>query len=114
MPETPLTPLPHPAFAAELVALQDRTPKEAVAVGNAVANALQLGSALGHPHVSAVRGWPGLRELRPRAGHSPWRVLCRRHPDGLALLALAPEAVRDRRGFRRACELASIRYREVA
>ena len=32
-----------------------------------------FGPQLGYPHSSAVQGFAGLRELRPRAGRSPWR-----------------------------------------
>ena len=34
-----------------------------------------FGPQLGYPHTSAVQGFTGLRELRPRAGRSPWRAL---------------------------------------
>ncbi len=34
-----------------------------------------FGPQLGFPHTSAVQGHLGLRELRPRAGRSPWRAL---------------------------------------
>ena len=37
-----------------------------------------FGPQLGYPHTSAVQGFAGLRELRPRAGRSPWRALYRR------------------------------------
>src|SRR5450759_4074509 len=32
-----------------------------------------FGPQLGYPHTSAVQGFTRLRELRPRAGRSPWR-----------------------------------------
>ena len=33
-----------------------------------------FGPSLGFPHSSGVQGFPGLRELRPRAGRSRWRA----------------------------------------
>ena len=46
-----------------------------------------FGPQLGHPHTSAVRGAPRLRELRPRAGRSPWRALYRRVGDVFVIAA---------------------------
>jgi hypothetical protein len=37
-----------------------------------------LGPRLVRPHSGNVQGYPDLRELRPRAGNSPWRVIYRR------------------------------------
>ena len=85
---------------------------EARAVRNAVAILQVEGSTLGFPWSSAVRGGDGLRELRPRRGRSPWRVLYRRSPSGLELLALAPEAGADRRAFDRALARAAARARD--
>lgn len=34
-----------------------------------------FGPQLGFPHTSAVQGFSGLRELRPRAGRSPRRAV---------------------------------------
>jgi hypothetical protein len=55
----------------------------------------------------------GIRELRPRAGRSPWRALYRRVTDGLVVLAIGPEAQHDKRGFDRAVRLAEERLREI-
>jgi hypothetical protein len=55
----------HPQAEAEL----RRIP---VAERAAVLNAAQ-GHDLGYPHSSAVRDADRIRELRPRAGRSPWR-----------------------------------------
>lgn len=74
---------------------------ERVALDNAVAKLQALGLALGYPHSSAVQSGAGLRELRPRAGRSPWRGLYRRVGDRFVLAAVAPEAQHDRRGFAR-------------
>ena len=49
------------------------------AVMTAVAKLEAFGDQLGAPHSSQVKGGQaGIRELRPRAGRSPWRVLYRR------------------------------------
>ncbi|MGH3697530.1 MAG: type II toxin-antitoxin system RelE/ParE family toxin [Pseudonocardiaceae bacterium] len=47
------------------------------ALYNAVAKLQAIGPDLGYPHTSAVQGAYQLRELRPRAGRSPWRGLYR-------------------------------------
>src|SRR5450756_1884987 len=44
---------------------------------HAVEKLAAFGPQLGYPHTSAVQGFTGLRELRPRAGRSPWRALYR-------------------------------------
>lgn len=102
----------HPSFTSELAELHRSAPAEARAVRNAVAILQVEGSTLGFPWSSAVRGGDGLRELRPRRGRSPWRVLYRRSPSGLELLALAPEAGADRRAFDRALARAAARARD--
>ena len=49
------------------------------AVMTAAAKLEAFGDQLGAPHSSQVKGsHAGIRELRPRAGRSPWRVLYRR------------------------------------
>jgi hypothetical protein len=75
---------------------------ERVALQHAVEKLVVYGPTLPYPHQSAVRGAAGLRELRPRAGHSPWRGLYGRIGDILVIAAIAPEAQVDRRGFDRA------------
>ncbi|MFM9124707.1 MAG: type II toxin-antitoxin system RelE/ParE family toxin [Actinomycetota bacterium] len=102
----------HPTCRAELVALARQDQREAVALRHARRKLALFGSNLGHPHTSAVRGAAGgLRELRPRAGNSPWRLL---YMPGrpIRVLALAPEAQRNPRGFRRAVEAARVRLRD--
>jgi hypothetical protein len=76
--------------------------KERVALYNAVAKLEVLGSALGFPHASAVKGADNLRELRPRAGRSPWRGLYRMVGERFVIAAVAPEAEHDPPGFKRA------------
>ena len=103
----------HPALHGELRELRRSAPHEVRAIEQAMRALRLAGPSLGFPHTSAVRGAHGLRELRPRAGHGPWRILYRRGAHGIAFLALAPEALRDPRGFRRACERAHARSTEV-
>src|SRR3954449_8101315 len=76
-----------------------RLPKlERAAVIRAVEKLEAFGPQLRYPHTSAVRGHAGLRELRPRAGRSPWRVLYRRVGQVFVLAAIGPEGVSDHRG----------------
>src|SRR5664280_2702187 len=72
-----------------------------------------FGPQLGYPHTSAVQGFTGLRELRPRAGRSPWRALYRRVSDVFVLAAVGPEAQSDQRGFDRAARQAVARLAEI-
>lgn len=85
------------------------------AVMTAVAKLEAFGDRLGAPHTSQVKGSrAGIRELRPRSGRSPWRVLYRRVADAMVILAVGPEAVHDRRGFDRAVRVAEERLKEIA
>ncbi|MEY4227032.1 MAG: hypothetical protein RL190_1789 [Actinomycetota bacterium] len=101
----------HEGCRRELDALQARAPGERAAIRQAIAVLEAHEGDIGHPWSSAVRGpaGSGLRELRPRAGRSPWRLLYRRGGEMVVLLALAPEAGRDRRGFDRAVRAARAR-----
>lgn len=84
------------------------------AVMTAVAKLEAFGDRLGTPHTSQVKGSrTRIRELRPRSGRSPWRVLHRRVADAMVILAVGPEAVHDRRGFDRAVRLAQERLKEI-
>lgn len=83
--------------------------KERVALYHAVAKLEAIGPTLGFPHSSAVQGGVQLRELRPRAGRSPWRALYRLVGERLVIAAIAPEAERDPKGFARACRVAKRR-----
>ena len=104
----------HVEFATEIAALGRREPREFRAVFNARRMLYERGSALGYPHTSAVRGSKtGLRELRPRAGRSRYRVLYRRYGDNLVLLALAREAQTDPRDFARAIVAAERRAHDL-
>jgi hypothetical protein len=100
----------HPGYEAEW---QDLPPAERAALATAVEK-LRADSQLGFPHTSLVRG-SGLRirELRPRRGRSRWRALYRRAGDAMVMLAVAPEAGVDRRGFDRALAVAEQRLSEI-
>lgn len=80
---------------------------------NAAAKLEAIGPALGYPHTSAVQGASHLRELRPRAGRSPWRALYRLVGDRFVIAAIAPEAQLDPEGFTRACGAAAKRLKEL-
>ena len=80
----------------------------------AVAKLEAFGDQLGAPHSSQVKGSrAGIRELRPRSGRSPWRALYRRVGVAMVILAVCPEAMRDRRGFDRAVRRAGERLKEI-
>ena len=72
-----------------------------------------FGPLLGFPHTSAVQGFPGLRELRPRAGRSPWRAMYQRVGDVFVIAAIGPEAQVDHRRFAKAARLALARLAEL-
>jgi hypothetical protein len=103
----------HPQAAAEHRAIQEKT--ERVAIQHAVEKLISVGPRLPFPHQSAVKGkrGKGLRELRPRAGRSPWRPLYRALGDRLVILAVGPEAHVDTRGFNDAVERAQSRFEEL-
>jgi hypothetical protein len=88
-------------------------PAEQVALDHAVDKLAAFGPRLPFPHQSAVRAGEGLRELRPRAGRSPWRALYRRVADVFVVAAVGPEAAVDPRGFARAVTAALTRLQEV-
>ncbi len=68
-----------------------------------------LDERLRFPHTSAIKGATKLRELRPRAGRSPWRAFSRRVERRWIVAAIGPEAQVDPLGFRRAVQLAEQR-----
>jgi hypothetical protein len=90
-------------------------PGERNALYNAVLKLQAIGPALGYPHTSGIQGgaFSELRELRPRAGRSPWRGLYRMVGGRFVIAAIAPEAQHDPKGFRRACEAAAKRLSEL-
>ena len=90
----------HPDADAERAAIQDAA--ERTAIQHAREKLEVLGPRLGSPHSSAISGedGSGLRELRPRAGRSRWRPIYRQiSPGAFVILAVAPEALIDNRGF---------------
>lgn len=96
----------HPDADLERAAVHD--PAERVAIQHVREKLEVLGPKLVAPHSSAVKGeeGAGLRELRPRAGRSRWRPIYRRVEARIfVILAIAPEAQVDKRGFN-----ASIRH----
>lgn len=97
-PGPPYLVLWHPEADAE----RERSwpPKEKAAMLNAVQKLEAGGPRLGSPHSSAVQGetGQGLRELRPRAGRSRWRPIYLT-ASKFVILAVAPEAQIDSRGF---------------
>jgi hypothetical protein len=102
----------HPKARAEADAVPAQERK---AVDNAVDKLASLGPLLPFPHSSKVMGDPGgsLRELRPRAGRSPWRCIYQRIGDVFVIGAVAPEAQKDKAGFERAVSAAKNRLAEI-
>ena len=99
----------HPGAADELSRIP---PPEQNAIDNALRKLEAYGPALPYPHQSAVRGTPSLRELRPRAGRSPWRALYQRVGAFFIVAAVGPEANMNRQEFARAVAIALTRLNE--
>jgi hypothetical protein len=74
--------------------------------------AVERGRELGYPYSSQVKG-SKLRELRPRRGRSAWRLLYARVDNTVWILAIAPEALEDPSGFRRAIARAEQRLESL-
>lgn len=72
-----------------------------------------LGPKLPFPHQSSVQGADNLRELRPRAGRSPWRALYRQLGEIFVVAAIGPEALKNKRDFNRACDAAARRLAQL-
>jgi hypothetical protein len=87
--------------------------KERQALDNAIAKLEAIGPNLGYPHTSHVQQADDLRELRPRAGNSPWRALYRKVDDAFVIAAICPEAQKDSRRFQRGCDEAAKRLAEL-
>lgn len=94
----------HAALQSELEQLARDDRREYAAVRNAILKLKASDGRLGYPWTSAVRGPDrgGLRELRPRAGHSRVRVLYAQRSSMTLLLALAREGGDNPRAFHRA------------
>lgn len=89
-------------------------PRELVALSNAVENLKAMGPNLPAPHQSNVEGAESLRELRPRAGRSPWRGFYRRIGDVFVIAAVGPEAQENRRWFAQTVVAAQQQLDEVS
>ena len=94
----------------ELLGLDTRDQE---AIQHARDKLIALGDRLPFPHQSAIRQGAPLRELRPRGGRSRWRPLYARFGAGFVILAVAPEAEVDPRGFRRGVDTALERLAEL-
>jgi len=100
-----------PEAEAELNTLP---PSERPAMASALEKLDAFGDRLSFPHSSAVKGAGAtLRELRPRAGRSPWRAFYRRFGDVMVVAAIGPEATSDPRGFQRTVETALKRLEDA-
>jgi hypothetical protein len=102
----------HPKAHAEANAVPRQERK---AIDSAVDKLASLGPSLPFPHSSKVMGNPrgSLRELRPRAGRSPWRCIYGRVEDVFVIGAVGPEAQKDKAGFNRAVRAAERRLVEI-
>lgn len=113
-PGPPYEVLWHPDADVERAAVHD--PAERVAIQHVRDKLQALGPKLAAPHSSAIKGeaGAGLRELRPRAGRSRWRPIYRRvDPKIFVILAIAPEAQIDARGFERSIRQAKRRLEGI-
>ncbi|WP_319462875.1 type II toxin-antitoxin system RelE/ParE family toxin [Micromonospora sp. RTP1Z1] len=100
----------HPEADLELGKIPAR---ERVAVLHAMEKLTAIGPSLGYPHTSDVRGATNLRELRPRAGRSPWRAFYRQFGEDFVIGAIGPEADVNPKGFKQAVKVAEQRLDEV-
>jgi hypothetical protein len=80
-------------------------PAERKAMLNALDKLAILGDQPDYPHTSQIKE-TDLREVRPRAGRSPWRALYQRDAGVMLVAAISPEAQHDARGFQRATKVA--------
>jgi hypothetical protein len=113
-PGPPYIVLWHPAADAERAAISDAA--EHAAIQHAREKLEAVGPRLGAPHSSSIKGedGSGLRELRPRAGRSRRRPIYRQvGPGAFVILAVAPEAEIDRRGFDEKVRKARRRFEEL-
>ena len=94
-------------YLQEAVEERKRLPtQEMNAMDRAVDKLEAFGPQLPYPHQSDLRGVADLRELRPRAGRSPWRAFYRRVGNAFIIAAIGPEAQANPQGFRRAIRAA--------
>ena len=95
----------HAGAEDELRQLRKLSIQEHAAMLTAIKKLRDIGPTLSFPHTSQVKGTK-LRELRPRAGKSPWRAFYMRFGDVLRIGAIGPEAEHDPSGFQRAVDAA--------
>jgi hypothetical protein len=106
--------VPEVLYLPEAEAEEAKLPAtERAAMGNAVRKLEALGAQLGPPHSSHVLQTESLRELRPKAGKSPWRGLYSPVGEAFVIAAICPEAKKDSRGFDRGVENALTRLAEL-
>jgi hypothetical protein len=100
----------HEEAVMEFEALRDRRQRKGVLT---IASILrQIGPKLVEPHAKAIAGGGGLRELRPGGGRVTVRPIYARVGDRhFVILAIAPEAQVDPRGFESAVARAKQRAR---
>lgn len=86
---------------------------EQAAVINVIAKLQALGYELGAPHSSALEGtdFP-LRELRPKQGRSPLRIIYAFDPDRQAVLLIGGDKAGDPKFYRRIIATAERIWRE--
>lgn len=103
----------HPLARNEADSLERR---ERRATDHAVEKLVALGPELMFPHSSKIVGVRGgvLRELRPRAGRSPWRCLYCRVDDVFVVLAVCREAECDSVAFARGVKHALARLHDLS
>jgi hypothetical protein len=86
---------------------------EQAAVINVVTKLRALGYELGAPHSSALEGTDlPLRELRPKQGHSPLRVIYAFDPARQAVLLIGGDKAGDPKFYRRIVVAAERIWRE--
>lgn len=87
----------HSEALVEYEAIKDRRTRKAILT---IAYFLrELGPRLTEPHSKSVQGASKLRELRPGGGKVLYRPLYAQIEGRFVVLAIAPEAVEDQRGF---------------
>jgi hypothetical protein len=86
---------------------------EKLAMRHVIDKLEQEGDRLATPHSRNVVVADRLRELRPRAGRSPWRAFYRRIGAGMVVGGFGPEAQANPRGFVRAVRMAAERLNRV-
>ncbi len=99
-------------LAAAIEELKALPRGEQAAMLNALGKLREIGDQLPYPHSSQVKG-TRLRELRPRAGRSPWRALYQRVGDQLVVAAICSVAQHDPRGFARGVTIAHERLEGI-